>query len=89
MGCCADTGPDGEALVALGMAAAIQLAQGHTAEELGVLAAFFSALGDNLALIAARRAVQEARRTACEETLRSCCEQKRQKNDRQEDVNFS
>lgn len=89
MGCCADTGPDGEALVALGMAAAIQLAQGRTAEELGVLAAFFSALGDNLALIGARRVVQEARRTACEEALRNGCGPSQQESRRREDINSS
>ena len=42
----------GEALVLLGALAAIQLAQGKNARELGVLAAFFTALGDNLALLA-------------------------------------
>ena len=49
-------GPSGEALTVLGTAAAICLAQDRAAEELELLAAFFTALGDNLALIAAQRA---------------------------------
>ena len=48
-------GPSGEALTVLGTAAAIWLAQDRAAEELELLAAFFTALGDNLALIAAQR----------------------------------
>ena len=41
----------GEALVLLSALTAIQLSQGKRAGELGVLAAFFTALGDNLALL--------------------------------------
>ena len=58
-------GPSGEALTVLGTAAAIWLAQDRGAEELELLAAFFTALGDNLTLIAAQRAAQEARRALC------------------------
>ena len=58
-------GPSGEALTVLGTAAAIWLAQDRGAEELELLAAFFTALGDNLALIDAQRAAQEARRALC------------------------
>lgn len=61
----APVGPSGEALTVLGAAAAIWLAQDRAAEELELLAAFFTALGDNLALIAAQRAAQEARRALC------------------------
>lgn len=42
----------GEGLVLLGAVGAIQLSQGKSAEELGVLAAFFTILGDNLAMLA-------------------------------------
>ena len=58
-------GPSGEALTVLGTAAAIWLAQDRGAEELELLAAFFTALGDNLTLIAVQRAAQEARRALC------------------------
>ena len=40
----------GDELVLLAATAAIQLARGRTAEEIGCLAAFFTTLGDNLAL---------------------------------------
>lgn len=66
MGCGRQDGPDGETLVALGMAVAVQLAQGRSLDELELLSAFFEVLGDNLGLIAARRASQEARRAAYE-----------------------
>ena len=52
---CASTGPSGEALTILGASAAIWLAQGREPEDLELLSAFFSVLGDNLALIAAQR----------------------------------
>lgn len=42
----------GEALVLLAALSAIQLSQGKAAEELSELAAFFTVLGDNLALLA-------------------------------------
>ncbi len=42
----------GECLVLLAAVTAIQLAQGKCAEELGTLGAFFTVLGDNLALLA-------------------------------------
>lgn len=41
-----------DALVLLAALASVQLAQGLTAEQLGLLAAFFTVLGDNLALLA-------------------------------------
>lgn len=48
----------GECLVALAAATAAQLAVGRSEDELAIWAAFLTALADNLALIAARRAVQ-------------------------------
>lgn len=42
----------GEALVLLSALTAIQLSQGKCAGELGILAAFFTTPGDNLALLA-------------------------------------
>lgn len=41
-----------DALVLLAALASVQLAKGLTAEQLGLLAAFFTVLGDNLALLA-------------------------------------
>lgn len=58
-------GPGGEAVTVLGAAAAIWLAQDRSPESLELLSAFFEALGSNLALIAAQRAVQEAQRSLC------------------------
>lgn len=63
-----DCGPDGEGLVVLGTAVALQMAQGRTLEELGLLSAFFEVLGDNLALIAARRTSQAVQRERCEKS---------------------
>ncbi|WP_295617435.1 DUF6774 domain-containing protein [uncultured Intestinimonas sp.] len=48
--------PSGEALVLLSAAVTLQLARGRSSEELELLSAFFSALGEQLALVAARRA---------------------------------
>lgn len=45
-------GLSSEGLVLLGALASIQLAQGKSAEDLGLLAAFFTIIGDNLALLA-------------------------------------
>lgn len=50
-----DQGPSGEFLLLIALLVSFQLAQGKTAEELGLLAAFFDVLGDNLALLALRR----------------------------------
>lgn len=54
------SGPSGEALLVIAALVSFQLAQDRSNDELGVLAAFFTVLGDNLALIAARSAAQEA-----------------------------
>lgn len=54
-----DQGPSGEFLLIIAMLVSFQLAQGKTAEELGLLAAFFEVLGDNLALLALRRPALE------------------------------
>ena len=48
--------PSGEALVLLSADVNLQLARGRSSEELELLSAFFSALGEQLALVAARRA---------------------------------
>lgn len=54
-----DQGPSGEFLLLIALLVSFQLAQGKTAEELGLLAAFFDVLGDNLALLALRRPAAE------------------------------
>lgn len=48
-------GPSGEALAAVATLAAIQLTRERTSEQAAVLAAFFTTLGDAIALIAAQR----------------------------------
>ena len=53
MSCC-QQGPDGQTLLLLATAVSLQLAQGRSAEDLGLMAAFLTVLGDNLALLAAR-----------------------------------
>ena len=52
-------GPPGETLAPPATLAAIQLTQGRTNEQAAVLAAFFTTLGDAIALIAAQRAALE------------------------------
>ena len=52
-------GPGAECLVALSAALAAEIAAGRGEDELVVLAAFLTSLADNLALIAARRAVPD------------------------------
>lgn len=74
MGCCGTAGPDGESLVLVGAAAAIQLAQGRSTAEVDLLAAFFTILGDNLALIAVQRANEEARQALCQEQCKKQAE---------------
>lgn len=54
------TPPSGETLLAAAALAAARLAHNRSAEELAVLSAFFCTLGDGLALIAARRDMDEA-----------------------------
>ncbi|WP_209342652.1 DUF6774 domain-containing protein [Flavonifractor sp. AGMB03687] len=54
------TPPSGETLLAAAALAGAQLAKNRSAEELAVLSAFFCTLGDGLALIAARRTMDEA-----------------------------
>lgn len=53
MGMPSRAGPSGETLAAAATLAAIQLTQGRTNEQAAVLAAFFTTLGDAIALIAA------------------------------------
>ena len=59
MGMPSRAGPSGETLAAAATLAAIQLTQGRTNEQAAVLAAFFTTLGDAIALIAAQRAALE------------------------------
>ena len=49
------SGPSGEFLLAVATLVSLQLAQGKSTDELVLIAAFFTVLGDNLALIAAAR----------------------------------
>jgi len=51
--------PSGEALLILAALVSLQLAQGRTADQLELIAAFFEVLGDNLSLIAARRSMPQ------------------------------
>lgn len=51
--------PSGEFLLIAASLASIQLAQGRSEEELGLMAAFFTVLGDNLALLAVTRPAPE------------------------------
>ena len=52
-------GPSGALLVAAAALAAVQLAQGRGTSEIDTLAAFFTVLGDNLALLSVRRGEDE------------------------------
>ena len=52
-------GPSGEALVLLAAVVSFQLAAGKSAEQIELISAFFEILGDNLALLAARRIHQD------------------------------
>ena len=54
------TPPSGETLLAAAALPGAQLPKNRSAEELAVLSAFFCTLGDGLALIAARRTMDEA-----------------------------
>lgn len=53
------SGPSGEALLIIATLVSLQIAEGKTADQLGTLAAFFSVLGDSLALLAVRRPAAE------------------------------
>lgn len=46
--------PSGDTLLVAATATAIAISQGKNADELGILAAFFTVLGDSLALLALR-----------------------------------
>lgn len=52
MGC---NGISGEALLSAGTALAIYIAREHTADEISLLATFFTVLGDQLALLALKK----------------------------------
>lgn len=52
-------GPAGEFLLIIAAIVSIQLSQGRTVDEIVLLSAFLEVVGDNLALIAARRTITE------------------------------
>lgn len=52
---CQNSGASGEFLLTAGTALAIEMSRTMTAEEMGVLAAFFTVLGDQLALLALKK----------------------------------
>ena len=52
-------GPPGELLLAAALLTAVQLARGRSEAEIGLIAAFFDALANNLGLIAARRSMPD------------------------------
>ena len=62
-------GASGELLLALAALVSIQLAQGRSEDEITLMAAFFEVLGDNLALIAARRVMDEGATSNCKESV--------------------
>ena len=64
-----NNGPSGEALLILATLVSLQLAQGRSSDDLVLIAAFFEVLGDNLALIAARRDMSAGSR--CKESVNS------------------
>ena len=49
-----------DALVLLAALSSVQLSKGLTAEQVGLLAALFTGLGDNLALLALRGATENS-----------------------------
>lgn len=58
-------GLNGEFLVLVAALVSIQMAQGRSTDEIDLLAAFFTVLGDNLALIPTRRAQQDPEPPNC------------------------
>ena len=62
-------GASGELLLALATLVSIQLAQGRSEDEITLMAAFFTVLGDNLALIAARRIMDGGTNSNCKESV--------------------
>ena len=57
--------PSGELLLAVAALVSIQMSQGRSTDEIALLAAFFTALGDNLALIATRRGLTAESENDC------------------------
>lgn len=55
-----ETGPSGQCLLVLATLTALQLTQGRTAQESALMAAFFTALADGIALISVRQDEEEA-----------------------------
>ncbi len=57
--------PSGEWILIAATLVSIQLAQGRTEEELALMAAFFTVLGDSLALLAITRPSPNQDKTDC------------------------
>lgn len=68
--CCGSQGQGGD-LVAAAAALSVLIAQGKTSEQIGLLAALFTVLGDNLALLALKAPSEEEHRR--QETDRDRC----------------
>ena len=62
---------NGEAMVLAGAAIAIQIAQTSTEAELLTLAAFFTILGDNLAMVATQRANLSSQQCQSQDSVNS------------------
>lgn len=58
------SGSTGETMLAVAALAAVQLTRGRSPEEMNLMAAFFTTLGDGIAVIAAGRAVDELRKSS-------------------------
>ncbi len=58
------SGSTGEAMLAVAALAAVQLTRGRSQEEINLMAAFFTTLGDGIAVIAAGREVDAARKSS-------------------------
>lgn len=67
--CCSSQGQGGD-LIAVAAALSVLIAQGKTADQIGLLAALFEILGDNLSLLALKAPSGD------------CCGQEEEKQDR-------
>ena len=63
--------PSGELLLAVAALVSIQMSQGRSTDEIALLAAFFTALGDNLALIATRHGIASEAKNDCKGSVKS------------------
>ena len=58
------SGSTGETMLAVAALAAVQLTRGRSPEEINLMAAFFTTLGDGIAVIAAGQAADAARKSS-------------------------